>query len=144
MNRDYPSRPLLGVGAVIVKDGRVLLIMRGKEPAKGQWSIPGGLVERGETLHDAVIREAREETGLFIEAGECIAMVERIFPDDRGAIKYHYVLFDYAASPRGGTLRAGTDADDARFFLRDEIDDLWIDQRTRDMVVGALEATAIF
>ena len=116
MIREYPARPILGVGAVVVSGGRALLVKRGNEPAKGAWSIPGGKVELGETIHDAVVREIREETGLKIEVGDRLSVLERIFRDDSGRVRYHYVLIDYRALPIGGKLCASSDAADIGFF----------------------------
>jgi ADP-ribose pyrophosphatase YjhB (NUDIX family) len=109
MQREYPAAPLVGVGAVIVSEGRVLLVQRGTEPARGQWSLPGGLIEVGESLTEAVAREVLEETGLIIEPIELIELLERIHRDgDR--VRYHYVIADYLCRATGGTLLAATDA----------------------------------
>ncbi|MGH9602057.1 MAG: NUDIX hydrolase, partial [Terriglobales bacterium] len=105
MKRSYPSRPLVGVGAVICKDRRVVVVLRKSSPLAGQWSIPGGLVEVGERLHEAVAREAREETGLTVKVGERVEVFERILPDARGRIQYHFVLLDYLCRPVKGRLR---------------------------------------
>ena len=103
---------VVGVGVVVLEDESILLIKRGREPAKGLWAIPGGKVEFGETLREAAIREAKEETGLEVEVGETVWVGERMSDD------LHIVLVDFAASPIGGTLRAGDDADDARWVPR--------------------------
>ena len=109
MQREFPSAPLVGVGAVIVSEGRVLLVQRGTEPARGQWSIPGGLIELGETLTAAVAREVLEETGLVVDPIELIELLERVHRDgDR--VRYHYVIADYLCRAVGGTLLAATDA----------------------------------
>ncbi len=101
--REYPASPLVGVGALITDQSRIVLIRRGMPPAAGEWSIPGGLVRLGETLRDAVVREAREETALCVEPWALVELVERIFTDEQGRISYHYVLADYACRVVGGT-----------------------------------------
>jgi 8-oxo-dGTP diphosphatase len=119
MQREFPEAPLAGVGAVIVQAGRVLLVRRGREPLKGEWSIPGGLIEIGETLEDAVAREVREETGLEVEPVELIELLERIHRDgDR--VRYHYVIADYLCRVTGGRLAAASDADEVRWFEHSE------------------------
>ena len=112
-SRAYPDRPFVGVGAVIV-DGaaRVLLVKRRFEPLAGQWSLPGGAVDVGETLQSCVIREMREETGLDVEVGPVIEVFDRIMHDAGGRVQYHYVLVDYVCRPIGGTLTAASDVAD--------------------------------
>ncbi len=119
MQREYPVAPLVGVGAVIVHEGRVLLVQRGREPLKGQWSIPGGLIEIGEMLHEAVVREVREETGLEIEPLELVELLDRIHREDE-RVRYHYVIADYLCRVVGGTLKAADDADAVRWVGRAE------------------------
>ena len=113
MSRQYPERPVVGVGAVIVQDDKVVLIRRRFEPLKGEWSLPGGGVEVGETLEQAVAREMLEETGFEVEVGPVIEVFDRITRDDDQRVRYHYVLVDYLCWPVGGELRAGSDVDDA-------------------------------
>ena len=139
MSREYPERPILGVGAVVVSDGRALLVKRGKEPAKGAWSIPGGAVEIGETIRDAVAREIKEETGLEIEVRDLLSVFERVFRDDSGRIKYHYVLIDYHAVPVGGTLIAGSDAAEVAFFEPHQLERLGLADVTARVVAMALD-----
>ena len=129
--RDYPDRPIVGVGAVIIDQGRVVLVKRGNPPLLGEWSLPGGVVELGETLHAAVEREACEETGLIVKAGEVIEVLDRIIPGEKGAPQYHYVLIDFLCIVQGGELKAGGDAADAR----------WADER--DLAVYKLEEPAL-
>ena len=118
--RIYPERPIVGVGAVIVNDGRVLLVRRGHEPLKGEWSLPGGAVEVGETLRTAVAREVREETGLDVDVGPIVEVLDRIRLDDEGRVRYHFVLIDYLCRPVGGSLACASDADEARWAVLDE------------------------
>jgi 8-oxo-dGTP diphosphatase len=113
--RTFPDRPWLGVGGLVFQDDKILLIKRGREPGLGQWSIPGGMVEVGETVREAVQREVREETGLLVEALDLVEVFERILPDARGRIQYHYVMLDYHCRLKGGTLAAASDATEAGF-----------------------------
>ena len=121
MKRDYPDRPIVGVGAVIVESGRALVVRRGTEPLKGQWSIPGGVVELGETLREAAAREAREETGLEVEPGEVLEIVDRIMRDSERKVQYHYVLVDFLCRRVSGEARAGADASDLRWVTLQEL-----------------------
>jgi 8-oxo-dGTP diphosphatase len=124
MKRDYPDRPIIGVGAVIVDDGRVLVVKRGTEPLKGQWSIPGGAVELGETLREAAAREVLEETGLIIEAGEVLEVFDSIYRDPGGRTQYHYVLVDFLCRRLHGESRAASDVSEARWITPAELPDL--------------------
>jgi len=119
MQREFPETPLVGVGAVVVKEGRVLLIRRGNEPMKGRWSLPGGMLELGESLTDGVVREVREETGLIVEPVELIELFDRIYREDE-RVRYHYVIADYLCREVGGALLAASDADAARWVERAE------------------------
>jgi ADP-ribose pyrophosphatase YjhB (NUDIX family) len=112
--RSYPDRPFVGVGAVVVDGnaGRVLLVKRRFEPAAGQWSLPGGAVDVGETLAASVARELQEETGLEVEVGPVIEVFDRIIHDAEGRVQYHYVLVDYVCRPVGGRLAAASDVAD--------------------------------
>ena len=108
-SRRYPTRPFLGVGALIFEDGNLLLVERGKEPLKGYWSLPGGIVETGEKLEDGIRREVLEETGLEVEPLSMFEIFERMIPDAEGKAEYHYVLIDYLCKPTGGKLLAASD-----------------------------------
>jgi len=138
ISREYPELPLVGVGAIISQDNRVVLVRRGKEPSKGEWSIPGGLVDVGETLRDAVMREALEETGLEVELTELVEVVERIFRDDLGRVKYHYVLTDFLCRVTKGNLSAGSDALDAGWFHPDELPSLNLAEITLRVILKGL------
>ena len=111
--RQYPERPIVGVGAVIVEDGKVVIVKRRYEPLAGRWSLPGGTLELGETLETAVAREMREETGLDVEVGPVIEVFDRIILDGERRVRYHFVLVDYLCWPVGGELQAGSDVDEA-------------------------------
>jgi len=115
MRRHYPEQPLVGVGAVVFRGDEVLLVRRGQEPALGSWSLPGGLVELGETLEAAIVRELAEETGLAVSILGVAAVLERVFGDATGQIAYHYVLVDFLCEYEGGELQAGSDSTAARF-----------------------------
>ena len=114
-SRQYPARPIVGVGAVIVQDGRVLLVKRRYEPLAGRWSLPGGTLEVGETLEAGLAREMQEETGLDVRVGPVIEVFDRIMLDEEKRVQYHFVLVDYLCWPTGGTLAAGSDVEDAIF-----------------------------
>ena len=111
--RQYPARPIVGVGAVIVDEGKVVLVKRRHEPLAGRWSLPGGTLEVGETLKAAVIREMREETGLEVEVGPLLEVFDRIIPDEAQRVRYHFVLVDYLCWPVGGRLQANSDVEEA-------------------------------
>jgi 8-oxo-dGTP diphosphatase len=119
LQREYPPAPLVGVGAVIVHDGRVLLVQRATEPARGRWSIPGGLIELGESLSEALVREVREETGLEVEPLELVELLDRVHRDS-GRVRYHYVIADYLCRVVGGSLSAASDAAAVRWVERAE------------------------
>jgi 8-oxo-dGTP diphosphatase len=110
--REYPARPVLGVGAVVLVDGKVVLVKRAHEPLMGEWNLPGGGVEIGETLQQACAREVLEETGLSVEVGPVIEVFDRIMLDAGGRVQYHFVLVDYMCRPIAGEVRCGTDASD--------------------------------
>lgn len=120
MSASSPSGPVVGVGAVVIHEGKVLLIRRGKEPLKGRWSVPGGTVELGETLEEALVREIGEETGLAVEPRALLTVFDRIHRED-GNVRYHYVIVDYLCAYVAGELRAGSDAEAAAFVAPEEL-----------------------
>jgi 8-oxo-dGTP diphosphatase len=120
MKREYPSHPIIGVGGVVIQGNRVLLIRRGSEPLKGEWSIPGGMLELGESLRDGVKREVLEETGLKVRPMEVLTVFDRIQKNGE-RIQYHYVIVDYVCRQTGGLLKSGSDVLDARWVERAEL-----------------------
>ena len=132
--REYPSVPRVGVGAVVVDAGRVLLVRRGKPPLAGKWSLPGGLLELGETTAEAVVREVAEECGLTIRVGEVAGILDRVVRDAEGRIRYHWVLVDYVAFVVSGTLCAASDADEAQWVEVDEVERLDTTDGLLDMI----------
>ncbi len=122
MAREYPANPVVGVGAVVVRDGKALLIKRGHEPRKGEWSLPGGIVELGEALLDALRREVREETGLEIRIGPHIETFDRIHHDAEGRVRFHFVIVDYLCEAEDGQPIAGTDAEAVAWATADDLD----------------------
>lgn len=134
LQREYPQQPFVGVGAIIVDAGRVLLIKRGKAPLLGEWSIPGGMLEVGETLRQAAEREALEETGLVVRATELLGVFERIVPDEEKRTVYHYVLIDFLCEKISGEVCAGADAADACWFSADKFANLSLPHDTRHVL----------
>ena len=155
-SRQYPDRPFVGVGAVIVSTSleagrstslepggaRVVLIRRRFEPLAGEWSLPGGIVEAGETLDACVAREMREETGLEVEVGPVIEVFDRITRDEQGAVSYHFVLVDYLCWPLGGDLRAATDVADAALVTPERLDDYGLTSKATEVIRRALTLAA--
>ncbi|MGB9122758.1 MAG: NUDIX domain-containing protein [Candidatus Angelobacter sp.] len=138
--REYPDRPIVGVGAVIVDQGRVLLVKRGSPPLLGEWSLPGGVVELGETLRAAAEREALEETGLTVKAGEVLEVLDRIIPGKDTAPQYHYVLIDFLCAVQGGELRAGGDAADVKWASESDLEKFKLERLALDVIRKAFLA----
>jgi ADP-ribose pyrophosphatase YjhB (NUDIX family) len=134
MKREYPDSPLIGAGAIIVEDGRVLLVKRGRPPLAGEWSIPGGVLELGETVREAAVREAREETCLTVEPTELLGIYDRILRDDAGRILYHFVLIDFLCRPVAGEAQAADDADEVRWCTPAEAGQLGLAEDTAEVV----------
>ncbi|MFQ5999265.1 MAG: NUDIX hydrolase [Candidatus Bathyarchaeia archaeon] len=124
MKREYPTQPIVGVGAVIVHNGKLVLVKRGVEPGKGKWSIPGGAVELGETVRDTAIREAKEECGLDIElvGDRPMDALDKMVPGEKGRLQYHYVLLQFLARPKGGTLKPTSDVTEVRWVPLEEVE----------------------
>ena len=139
MSREYPERPLLGVGGVVIHEGRALLVRRASEPLKGEWSIPGGLVELGEKLIEAVEREVLEETGLIVEAGEVLELFDSIWKDGDGRCRYHYVLVDYLCRVKGGELKAATDVSEVQWIGPEELTKFGLREATVGVVRKGFE-----
>jgi 8-oxo-dGTP diphosphatase len=137
--REYPDRPVVGVGAIVVDGNRVLLVRRGHEPLKGEWSIPGGAVELGETLEVAIAREVREETGLEIDVGPMVDVFDRIRFDPDGRPLYHYVLIDFVCRPIGGTLASASDAADVTWASLIELTQYDVNDATISVIGKAFE-----
>jgi len=141
MNREYPERPILAVAAVIIDKDRFVLVKRGTPPHKGEWTIPGGMLECGESLREAVIREAREETSLIVKPVSLVEVFERIIPNETGRIQFHYVIMDYLCEVIDGTLHAGEDAADARWLTEAELKGLQVTEGTVRVLKKALLAS---
>ena len=142
-DRRYPPRPLVGVGALIFRGDRILMAQRGKQPLQGWWSLPGGALETGELLADAIRREVREETGLEIEPIRVFEIFERILRDASGAPEYHYVLIDYLCRATGGTLQAGDDVCRVAWMERPALSALQITEGTLGVIDRAFAAVSV-
>ncbi len=134
MNREFPELPLVGIGSIIIENDRVLLVKRAHPPIQGQWSIPGGVLEVGELIREAAIREAREETGLIVEPGELLGVYDRILRGPEKRVQYHYVLIDFLCRRIGGELLAASDAAEVRWFTREELSALTLAEDTQDVI----------
>ena len=134
VKREYPDRPIVGVGGVVVQNGRVVLVRRAKAPRKGEWSTPGGMLELGETLRDGVAREIEEETGLKVKSEEVLDVFDSIVIDADGKTQYHYVLVDYLCSVIEGELRAASDVSEARWATLEEV----VSLVKREITVGVI------
>ena len=122
VKRLYPRQPVVGIGAIILQPGQILLEQRGNEPARGQWTIPGGVVEVGESLENAVCRETKEETGLDVQKASLIDVVDQVHRDKQGRIEYHYVIIDYIVTVKPKEPRAASDAKDLKWVSIDEVE----------------------
>jgi len=134
MKRDYPEHPIIGVGAVIIRGDRALLVRRATEPLKDEWSVPGGVLELGEKLRVGAAREALEETGLTVEVGEVLDVFDSIFPDADGRTQYHFVLIDFLCHPIAGEAKAGSDVSDVRWVTEPELGQLKLSDSIAEVV----------
>jgi 8-oxo-dGTP diphosphatase len=134
MSREYPDYPRVGVGAVILHEDKVLLVRRGKSPSFGKWTLPGGLVELGETTTEAIAREIVEECGIKIRVVDVAGVITRVVRDDDDRIRYHYVLVDYLAYPDSMDVVAGSDAAEAQWFAIERVGELDTTQGLLDMI----------
>jgi len=132
--RHYPDVPIIGVGAVVIAQGRIVLVKRAHEPLKGEWNLPGGGVELGESLQHACAREVLEETGLEVQVGSVIEVFDRITRDEQGQVQYHFVLVDYLCRVVGGTLRSGSDASDIALADPFELDSYGLTEKARQVI----------
>ena len=134
MKREYPESPIVGVGALIVEDGRVLLVKRGHPPLKGEWSVPGGAVEIGETLREAAAREACEETSLTVQVMDLLGVYDRVLRDPEGRTLYHYVLIDFLCQRVQGEALAAGDAEQVRWYTPEEAANLPLAEDTAEVI----------
>lgn len=144
MKREFPEHPLVGVGAIIIENSRVLLVKRAHPPIQGQWSIPGGALELGELVRDAAVREAGEETGLIVEPGDLLGVYDRVLRHADGRVQYHYVLVDFLCRPVGGELHAASDAAEVRWFTAEQLPALGLADDTLEVICKGFEKTALY
>ena len=137
MSREYPDYPRVGVGAVVLHGDRVLLVRRGGQPSSGKWSLPGGLVELGETTADAIRRELQEECAIDVELVDIAGVIDRVVRDREGRVRYHYVLVDYLALAASDTICAGSDAAEAQWVEIDRVHELDVTDGLMDMIERA-------
>lgn len=142
MAREYPEHPIIGVAAIVLRGDDVLLVQRGREPARGLWGLPGGMLELGETVAEGVRREVLEECGVEVEVGPLVGVFEPMQRDDDGLLRYHYVVLDYLARYVGGELLAADDADDARWVALEALERLPMLAETKAIIRTAAENTA--
>ena len=139
MKREFPEIPLVGIGAIIIEGDRVVLVKRAHPPIQGQWSIPGGVLEVGEMVREAAVRESREETGLIVEPGELLGVYDRILRDPEQRVQYHYVLIDFLCCAVGGELLAASDAAEVRWFTSEALPALNLAEDTLDVIKKGFE-----
>ena len=137
LDREYPERPIVSVGACVFKDNKVLLIQRGTPPSLGKWSVPGGMIELGETVQETAVREIKEECGIEIKPDKVLNVANSIYPDEDGRIKYHYAVIYLIADYVRGEPRAGSDAVDVRWAESEELDGLDMNPIVRENMLEA-------
>jgi len=142
-DREYPERPLVGVGGVVISNGRALLVKRGGPPLEGQWSIPGGMLEVGETLLEGVRRELLEETGIDVRVGELIEVFERINRDGDGKARYHFVVLDYLCKAANGEARAGSDVTAVAWAKPEELASYALTETATRVILKAFEMATL-
>lgn len=140
MKREYPDQPIIGVGAVIIQGDRALLVRRATEPLRGEWSVPGGVLELGEKLRAGAAREALEETGLHVQIGEVLDVFDSIFRDGEGRTQYHFVLIDFLCRPISGEAIAGSDVSEVRWVTEAEINGMQLRDSIAQVLRKALAA----
>jgi mutator protein MutT len=140
--KQFPDRPVVGVGGVVLDGSRVLLVKRGQPPLQGEWSLPGGAVELGETLASALVREVREETGIDVRVGPVVEVFERVHRVDDGRVEFHYVVVDYLCAAVGGSLAPGSDAADALWVDVDELAPMRLTATAMQVIAKARRAAA--
>jgi 8-oxo-dGTP diphosphatase len=140
MNREYPEAPIVAVGVVVKRGHEILLVQRLNEPSRGRWSLPGGVVELGETVREAARREVQEECELQVELGEVLAVVDNIVCDEAGRVRFHYVLIDLLAEYVGGELAAASDIGDARWVREEKLQELDVTEKARELVQKVLRS----
>lgn len=138
MSREYPDRPIVAVGAAVCREGRVLIVRRGRPPGVGIWTVPGGGVDLGERMADAAIREVREECGIEITVGDWLDIFEFLQRDDAGRVQYHYVIIDFVAAYVSGEVRAASDVLDARWVAVNDLDTFALPVKTREVIGKAI------
>jgi ADP-ribose pyrophosphatase YjhB (NUDIX family) len=138
VKREYPDAPVLAVGAAVCREGKVLIVQRGREPSLGIWTLPGGVVELGESMHKAVVREVCEECGIEIEVGPVVGTLDNIVLDRNGAIRYHYAIVDFAARYTRGTLCIGDELMDATWVTPDQFGEYDVSEKARSVYYKAL------
>lgn len=138
--REYPERPIVAVGGVVIYDSRVLLIRRGQPPLEGRWSIPGGILEIGETIAEGIERELREETSVHVRVGELIEICEKVLRDEQNAPQYHFVILDYACEFLEGTARAGGDVTEVLWASEQQLESLALTTAAKRVIRKAFSA----
>lgn len=137
--REYPSRPLVGAAALILDRGKVLLVQRGNPPSRGLWSVPGGLVELGESINEALVREIAEELGIRVKVGALFEVVNAVHLDEKERVRYHFVIIDYLAKPLGKGIRLNPESTAFGWFSFKQVEKLDMNERTREVVLRCLK-----